>query len=99
MIGTSDDRSYMIATDRERERLRALVARLGDAELTVQVNEHWTIAGVLAHVAFWDARALVLIGKLERDEPSRQTTSSRTMRHGSTTRSARLIGVWLPLRR
>ena len=69
VIGTSDDRSYIIANDRERERLRALVARLGDAELTLQVNEHWTIAGVLAHVAFWDARALVLIRKLERDEP------------------------------
>ena len=69
MIGRSDDRSYISANDRERERLRALVARLGDAELTLQVNEHWTIAGVLAHVAFWDARQLVLIGKLERDEP------------------------------
>jgi hypothetical protein len=65
----TNDRSYVLANDRERERLRALVARLHDAELTLQVNEHWTIAGVLAHVAFWDARQLVLIGKLERDEP------------------------------
>jgi sulfite reductase beta subunit-like hemoprotein len=68
-VVTSSARSYVIENDRERERLRALVARLGDAELGVHVNQHWTIAGVLAHVAFWDARQLVLIGKLERDEP------------------------------
>lgn len=35
----------------------------------MQVNEEWTIAGVLAHIAFWDARALVLVRKLERGEP------------------------------
>jgi hypothetical protein len=67
--GTSGDRSYVLANDRERERLRALVARLSDAELSVRVNDDWTVAGVLAHVGFWDARALVLTRKLERDEP------------------------------
>jgi hypothetical protein len=69
VTATSGDRSYVLANDRERERLRALVAHLGDAELMLRVNEHWTIAGVLAHMAFWDARVLVLIGKLERNEP------------------------------
>ena len=33
------------------------------------VNEHWTVAGVLGHVAFWDGRALFLAGKLERAQP------------------------------
>ena len=33
------------------------------------VNEHWTVAGVLGHIAFWDARALVLADKLERGVP------------------------------
>src|SRR5438270_10656192 len=62
----SEDRSYVEPNNRERERLRALVARLGDDELSSQVNEHWTVAGVLGHIAFWDARALALADKLER---------------------------------
>lgn len=61
--------SYIEANDRERARLRALVERLRDDELSTQINEHWTLAAVLAHIAFWDARALVLADKLERGVP------------------------------
>jgi hypothetical protein len=63
------DRSYVEQNSRELERLRALVTRLGDDELRGAVNEHWTVAGVLGHIAFWDARALVLADKLERGVP------------------------------
>lgn len=64
------DRSeYVDRNDRERERLRALVERLTDADLRRHVNEHWTVAGVLGHIAFWDARSLWLADKLERGEP------------------------------
>lgn len=52
---------------RELQRLRDLVARLSDEELRTPVNEHWTVAAVLGHVAFWDARALYLA---ERFDPS-----------------------------
>jgi hypothetical protein len=48
----SVDRSYVEQNTRERERLRALVARLGDDELRSHVNQHWTVAGVLGHIAF-----------------------------------------------
>jgi Mycothiol maleylpyruvate isomerase N-terminal domain len=65
----SAGRSYVGANDRERERLRALVTNLGDEDLRRPVNEEWTVAGVLGHIAFWDARALVLAGKLERGVP------------------------------
>ncbi len=58
--------SYVAENARERERLRALVERLGEAELRAPVNEHWTVAGVLGHIAFWDARVLALADKLER---------------------------------
>ena len=61
------DRSYAAENARELERLRALVSKLSDQELGSMVNEHWTIAGVLGHMAFWDGRALFLAGKLERD--------------------------------
>jgi hypothetical protein len=65
----SDDRSYIEENTRERERLRALVARLNDDELRLPVNPHWTVAAVFAHIAFWDGRVLALSDKLERGEP------------------------------
>jgi hypothetical protein len=65
----SEDRSYVEQNTRERERLRALVERLDEAELRAPVNEHWTVAAVLGHIAFWDARVLSLADKLERGVP------------------------------
>jgi hypothetical protein len=62
-------RSYVEQNTRERERLRALIAGLSDDELRSPVNEHWTVAGVLGHIAFWDARVLALAEKLERGVP------------------------------
>ena len=65
----TDDRSYVEANTRERERLRALVEALDDDALSSAVNEYWTVAGVLAHIAFWDQRILVLSKKIDRGEP------------------------------
>jgi len=65
----ADDRSYIDANTRERNRLRALVERLDDDALTTPVNEYWTVAGVLGHIAFWDVRVLVLADKIDRGEP------------------------------
>ncbi len=48
--------------------MRALVSRLSDRQLGEMVNEYWSVAGVLGHIAFWDGRALYLAGKLERGE-------------------------------
>lgn len=62
-------RSYVQPNTRERERLHALVGRLSDDDLRAQVNEHWTVAGVLGHLAFWDSRALVLADKFEHGVP------------------------------
>ena len=65
----SADRPYIEENDRERQRLRSLVERLTDQELQRSVNEHWTVAGVLGHIAFWDGRNLALGRKLQRGEP------------------------------
>jgi DinB family protein len=65
----TDERSYIEENTRERERLCALVERLGEDQLRLQVNEHWTVAGVLGHIAFWDARVLALAGKIDRGVP------------------------------
>jgi hypothetical protein len=65
----SEDRAYIEQNGQERERLRALVDRLDEDELLSSVNEYWTVAAVLGHIAFWDARVLSLADKLERGVP------------------------------
>jgi hypothetical protein len=64
-----DDRTYIEENDRERERMRLLVDRLDEEALRMSVNPHWTVAAVLGHIAFWDARVLSLADKLDRGEP------------------------------
>lgn len=54
---------------RELERLRGLVERLTDEEVGSPVDDHWTVAGVLGHIAFWDGRVLALAQKLESGSP------------------------------
>ena len=44
-----------------RERLRALVSSLTDEELSLQTGGDWTVAALLAHLAFWDFRVLGLM--------------------------------------
>jgi hypothetical protein len=60
------DRAYIADNDRERRRLEALVNRLDDAALGRPMPAGWTVAGVLAHLAFWDQRVLVYIDMLKR---------------------------------
>jgi len=62
----STDRSHDVETDAERERLRSLVARLSDQELIGPMPAGWTIAGVLAHIGFWDARAIYWLDRWAR---------------------------------
>ena len=50
------DRSYVETNRRELERLKALVERASDEDLARPMNEGWTVASVLAHMAFWDLR-------------------------------------------
>lgn len=61
-----DDRSYIEENTRERERMRSIVEGSSEDDLGAQVNEYWTVAAVLGHIAFWDARMLSLADKLER---------------------------------
>ncbi|KPV53326.1 hypothetical protein SE17_10285 [Kouleothrix aurantiaca] len=49
------------------ERLRAVAARLSDADLARAVGEHWTVGVVYAHIAFWDRRVMYVLDKTERD--------------------------------
>src|SRR5262245_33826951 len=60
------DRSYIAENDRERHRLEALVDKLDDAALSRPMPAGWTVAGVLAHLAFWDQRIITFIELLKR---------------------------------
>ena len=67
------DRSFVEENAQECERLRPLVGRLTDEQLSLPMGSDWTIAVALAHLAFWDQRALVLMRKWKKTgvvEPS-----------------------------
>ena len=65
----TEDRSYIEENARALERMRSIVDDLSEDELRRPVNDHWTVAGVFGHIAFWDARILALCDKLERGVP------------------------------
>ena len=58
--------SFITLNRASTERIRALAARLSDAELQLPVGEHWTVAIALAHLAFWDRRVLGILDQTER---------------------------------
>lgn len=51
------DRRYLESNDESRRRLAALIDRLGDDDLALDLGDGWTVAAALAHVAFWDRSA------------------------------------------
>ena len=57
------DRQFIEENAKERERLRSLVERLSDEQLSIPLEDGWTIAVALAHLAFWDQRSLALMRK------------------------------------
>ncbi|MCC7361129.1 MAG: DinB family protein [Anaerolineales bacterium] len=52
--------SIIRANNVTRERLRELVGRMSDIDLTRDLGDGWTIAAVLAHCAFYDLRIVAL---------------------------------------
>jgi hypothetical protein len=61
------DQSFVELNRASTERIRALAARLSDKEMQHPVGEHWTVAIVLAHLAFWDRRVLYVLDMTQRD--------------------------------
>ena len=99
----TDDRPYIAANRHQLERLRALVERLDDATLSTPVNEYWTVAGVLGHMAYWDSRFMVLGDKVDRGDPwvpgdaepdgDWLNDSTRTLLHAIAPRTAAELAV------
>jgi Mycothiol maleylpyruvate isomerase N-terminal domain len=61
------DRSFVELNRASTQRIRNLAARLSDADLLQPVGEHWTVAIVFAHLAFWDRRVMYVLDMTERD--------------------------------
>jgi len=64
------ERSIVADNDAERARLRALVQRFSDADLARPLDAGWTVSGVLAHLAYWDQRIVVLLDEWEKRGPA-----------------------------
>src|SRR5262245_8925212 len=60
---------YVTENNEQRARLRALVERASDADLARPLEAGWTVGAVLAHLAFWDQRTLLLIERWEKEGP------------------------------
>ncbi len=52
---------------RENAHLRKLVESLSDQNLRLPLEAGWSVSAVLAHLAFWDQRAITLIRKWEKE--------------------------------
>ncbi len=61
------DRSFVELNRQSTGRIRTLAARLSEEEMLHPVGEHWTVAVVFAHLAFWDRRVLFALERTERD--------------------------------
>jgi 7-keto-8-aminopelargonate synthetase-like enzyme len=51
----------------ENDHLKKLVKRLSDQALRTPMAAGWTVAAMLAHLAFWDQRAITLIEKWKKE--------------------------------
>jgi len=61
------DPTYKEQNNASRERIRTLADSLTDAEMQTKVGEHWTVAIVFAHLAFWERRVMYVLDMTEKD--------------------------------
>jgi len=61
------DRSFVELNRASTERIRAMAQGLSDKEMQTRVGEHWTVAIVMAHLAFWDRRVMYVLDMTEHD--------------------------------
>ena len=61
------DRSFIELNRKSRERMQALADRLSDEEMLTKVGEHWTVAIVYAHIAWWDRRVMYVLDMTEKN--------------------------------
>jgi hypothetical protein len=60
------DRSFVELNRASRERIRLMAESLSDEEMQTRVGEHWTVAIVMAHLAWWDRRVMYVLDMTEK---------------------------------
>lgn len=60
------DRSFTQRNQAATQRIREM-AKLSDTIMQTRVGEHWTVAIVLAHLAFWERRVQYVLDRTEKD--------------------------------
>ena len=58
---------YLERNEEQLERLRRLVAGLSDDDLSRELPAGWSVADTLAHLAFYDRRAAILLERFTRE--------------------------------
>jgi hypothetical protein len=84
------DGSHVERNDASRARLRQLVARLGEGELSRELGDGWTVAAGLAHLAWWDRYALASLESWQRSGAPPRTGEAREV-------NAAALADWLAL--
>jgi len=65
--GVAMDSGYVARNEESRRRLSEVLARLTADDLDRSLGDGWTVKAALAHVAFWDRYAGVLLDRWARD--------------------------------
>lgn len=63
------DRSHGTDNAAARAQLTALLDRLTAADLERSLEDGWQVATALAHLAFWDRRAMLILERWQRGQP------------------------------
>lgn len=61
------DRSFVDLNRASSLRMRRMAETLTDEQLLTPVGPDWTVAIVLAHLAFWDRRVMYVLDRSEQD--------------------------------
>jgi hypothetical protein len=86
------DRSFVELNRASRERMAALAERLSDEEMQTRVGEHWTVAIVFAHLAWWDRRVMYVLDMTDLgSRPTPRGGAHRSRNRGCVGQAARSV--------
>ena len=92
-MAPTDNRSS--ANTNSTDRLRDLVARLGDDDINRDLGGGWTVGFALAHLAFWDARQVAALNRFANGDgfPSEDYATNAALEAIASTFNPATIGA------
>lgn len=84
------DRPYVTENAAALEHLRLVIERLTDADLAKSLDDGWTVAAALAHLAFWDRYGLAALHTWQRTGQPPRTGEASDINNGA-------LPIWLAL--